>query len=236
MSFIPKLNILFFIFCTTISVPFGYCQTKVHLGISADAGAKILPIQYYNTLAAMNAGLIVNVENEQPNSLGLLLGLGFMLDPAKYKLLSESSKSTTVFIKMMQRNLSFSGLIVFPTRNESLSILAGIGMDYNMATDVSYNIRGSNSTNTYHGGMGLDSMQLLIDEKRRKLLPSASVGLQYRFAGLNRVKLFCVLRQNLLNSFEVDVPVYEISTGKTGQPATNYKPSYLKLGFSYEFW
>ncbi|MES2479491.1 MAG: hypothetical protein V4561_10410 [Bacteroidota bacterium] len=93
----------------------------------------------------------------------------------------------------------------------------------------------TNVVNTIHQGMGLDSIQILINANRRKFLPSASIGLQYKIPRSEKLKVYCIFRQNLVNSFIEDIPVYSISTGKNEQPATNYKPSYLKLGLSCDF-
>lgn len=213
-----------------------WAQNKMSLGIAAEGIVKVYPLKYYKPLAAMQGSLVLRIENEQQNRLGLWLGLGFMVDPARYSLKSESTPASKVFIALTQRNLSFSGMIVFPTRSENVQLLAGIGMDYNLATDASYNWRVTNGVNTIHNGMGLDSIQILIDEKRRKFLPAASFGIQCSFPQLKRVKFYCIFRQNLLASFEEDIPIYNISTGKNEQPATNYKPSYLKLGLSCDFW
>ena len=229
-----KKHLLFF-WTAFIFIGNAYSQNKTHFGFNADVGAKVFPIKYYNTFASVQAAATLRVENEQQNTLGLLLCLGFMFDPANYKLVSESTSSNKYYIGFLQRNITFSGLIIFPTRKETIEILAGIGMDYNMATDVSFNLQGTNSISTFHSGMGLDSIQGLVDANRRKLLPSASVGLQYQFPQMSRLRLHCLFRQNLLNLFDENVPAYEISTGKTEQQPTNYKPGYLKLGLSYHF-
>ena len=212
-----------------------YGQNKIRFGISAEGIAKVYPVKYYRPLAATQVSGTFRIENEQPNALGLWLSFGFLLDPARYILKSESTQAGKVFIGLTQRNLSFSGLIVFPTRKENVQILAGIGMDYNLETSASYNWRVTNGINTIHQGMGLDSIQVLIEANRRKLLPSASIGLQYKIPGSDKLKVYCVFRQNFINSFIMDIPVYSISTGKNEQPATNYKPSYLKLGLGYDF-
>lgn len=213
-----------------------YCQSKATLGIYTDAALKVYPIKYYSPFSAMQAGLTFRIENEQRNKLGLFLGLGFMLDHANYKIESESTQSSRMYVTMLQRNLSFSGLVVFPTRNESLKILGGIGVDFNMANNAWHNFKSSGQSSASHLGLGIDSIIILMDQNRRKLLPAASVGLQYEFAEMKQLKLYLLFRQNLLNAYEEDIPLYELSTGKTEQPATNYKPSFLKLGLSYDFW
>ena len=68
------------------------------------------------------------------------------------------------------------------------------------------------------------------------IMTFGSLAENYEFAAMKQLKLYLLFRQNLLNAYEEDIPLYELSTGKIGQPATNYKPSFLKLGFSYDFW
>ena len=184
----------------------------------------------------MQAGMTFRIENEQSNKLGLMLALGFMLDHAHYKIESESTPSSKMYVTMLQRNLSFTSLIVFPTRNESLKILGGIGIDFNMGTNAWHNFKSTGQSTASQVGLGIDSIISLMDLNRRKLLPAASVGLQYEFPEMKQLKLYLLFRQNLLHAYEEDIPLYELSTGKTGQPATNFKPSFLKLGFTYDFW
>ena len=61
-------------------------------------------------------------------------------------------------------------------------------------------------------GFGIDSIITLMDQNRRKLLPAASVGLQYEFPEMKQLKLYLLFRQNLLNAYEEDIPLYELST------------------------
>lgn len=236
MKLLPLKTLLCLLLCLALESPSAYAQNKATLGIYSDAALKVYPIKYYTPFSAMQAGLTFRIENEQSNKLGLFLGLGFMLDHAHYKIESESTPSSKMYVTMLQRNLSFSGLIVFPTRNESLKILGGIGIDFNMGTNAWHHFRSSGQTVASHVGFGIDSIITLMDQNRRKLLPAASVGLQYEFPEMKQLKLYLLFRQNLLNAYEEDIPLYELSTGKTGQPATNYKPSFLKLGFSCDIW
>jgi|GEM_PF-3176317 len=236
MKFLPLKKLLCLLICIVLESPGVHAQNKATLGIYSDAALKVYPIKYYTPFSAMQAGLTFRVENEQSNKLGLFLGLGFMLDHAHYKIESESSPSSRMYVTMLQRNLSFTGLVVFPTRNESLKILGGIGIDFNMAINAWHHFRSSGQTTASHVGLGIDSIITQMDQNRRKLLPAASVGLQYQFPEMKQLKLYLLFRQNLLNAYEEDIPLYELSTGKIGQPATNYKPSFLKLGLSYDFW
>lgn len=236
MKLFPLKTLPYLLLCLVLESTSAYSQSKTSLGFYSDAALKVYPIKYYTPFSAMQAGLTFRVENEQSNKLGLFLGLGFMLDHAHYKIESESTPSSRMYVTMLQRNLSFTGLVVFPTRNESLKILAGIGVDFNMSTNAWHNFISSGQSSASHIGLGIDSIISLMDQNRRKLLPAASVGLQYEFAAMKQLKLYLLFRQNLLNAYEEDIPLYVLSTGKMGQPATNYKPSFLKLGFSYDFW
>ncbi|MES2479492.1 MAG: hypothetical protein V4561_10415 [Bacteroidota bacterium] len=131
---VKKSALLLFVFCLLLtrvgSVVYG--QNKIKFGISVEGIAKVYPVKYYRPLAAAQVSATLRIENEQPNALGLWLSFGFLLDPARYTLKRESSQAGKVFIGITQRNLNFSGLIVFPTRKDNVQVLAGIGMDYNL--------------------------------------------------------------------------------------------------------
>lgn len=210
-------------------------QYKAMAGINMEAGAKLYPIKYYNQLAAYQPSLNLRLENQNPKALGLLLRLGILWDPSLYKLQSESNWASKFYVSFMHRSLSFESLIMFPLRNERLRLLAGIGMDYKMSVTTAYRVISSNSIATYQPGGQIDSMQHLANEYKRPLIPSASIGLQYEISGIRRVRLYCLLRQNLLDAFEEDIPAYTMSTGRSGQAPTNYQPLYLKLGISCDF-
>lgn len=210
-------------------------QYKAMPGISMEAGAKLYPVKYYNQLATFQPSLSLRLEHQNPKALGLWVRLGILWDPSLYKLQSESTWASKFYVSFMHRSLSFESLIMFPMRNEQLRLLAGIGMDYKMSVTTAYRVTSSMGIATYQPGGQIDSMQHLANAYLRPLIPSASIGLQYEINWVRRVRLYCLLRQNLLDAFEEDIPAYTMSTGKSGQAPTNYQPLYLRLGISCDF-
>lgn len=236
MNFLQKIFITILAIFATQKMSFTYGQSKIHLGVNTEIGAKLYPIKYYNVFASIQPSVLMRIEDEQYNRIGLILSLGLHIDQARYKLVKESTPASKAYIDMTHHNLSFTGLVTFPTRNESLKILAGIGAEYALETDVAYAWTGGNSIGFIQDSPELDSLQKKVDANLNKILPAVCLGIQYHFPRAPRVKFYCLYRQNLLNSFTENIPVYTIITGKNDQAPTNYRPSYLKLGLSYDFW
>lgn len=228
-----KLKNLFFA-CLFISKPlilFAQNNNKVSFGVAFDFATKYSSEAHLG-FVAYEPSIYIRVEGVQQNSLSFTGRVGLLFDPLRVDYGSGNRFS------IVQHNFSFSGLINFPVKNEHWKILAGIGVELCDKPGISYGTHGnsySGAQNQSYLSIDLDSTEATLETYRRRVLPSISAGISYRPPlGNKKLSISLMLKQNLLQLFTEDINIAVNSNGYYNNVSINYKPSYLKLGLSYD--
>ncbi|MBL7711619.1 MAG: hypothetical protein JNL13_04105 [Chitinophagaceae bacterium] len=215
--------------CTVCFITSG-AQNRASLGAAFATGMKLAPGDNLNWFPVFELGLYTRVDPAQENGLGFTGKLNLVYDPIRYSI--NSYKGFTIY----QYNLGFEGQISFPTRYEHLKILAGIGLEYLFEPGLSYGISSGTSTVTRFD-MDLDSNMKVINEYRRKIMPSVSAGIVYQPLRNKRFSTCLVLKRQLLQLFTEDIPMaFYLDQSNAGTVSINYRPTYLKLAVHYDLW
>lgn len=224
-----KKSLSFFLVFFLVGHVTGQQQYKVRLGASFHTACKIVPGNHLNWLATLEPALQISISGQDPNQLGFMGSIGLLVDPIKYKVQAGSNFSIT------QNNIVFTGLINFPTKNESISILGGIGIELCAEPILSYSLSAEhqNQNSLY---VDLDSGARTINEYRKKVLPSISLGISYKPFRNNRLMTYCSFKQNLIYLFTEDISIPYTLNRQQNVATLNYRPTYLKVGLSWDFW
>lgn len=191
---------------------------------------KLAPGENLNWFPVFELGVYTRVDPAQENGLGFTGKLNLIFDPIRYSI------NTYRGFSIYQHNLGFEGQISFPTRYEDLKFLAGIGLEYLFEPVIGYGIS-SGAGNTASISMDLDSNMKMINEYRRKIMPSVSAGILYQPLRNKRFSTYLVLKRQLLQLFTENIPVaFQLDRSNSGIVSLNYRPTYLKLGMNYDLW
>ena len=179
----------------------------------------------YLGLFAWEPSLYVKVKGSQENSLDFIGRLGMVVDP----IIDKPSNNERFYI--IQNNLAITGQICFPTKYENLAILFGIGIEYGIRPTIGYG-----SWNKASGfSINEDSTANNVQANRRRVLPSVSGGITYTPFIDKKISLHFIIKQNLLKLFSEDIDVTYRNGSFSNTTPLNYKPTYFKVGISYEF-
>lgn len=214
-------------------IAFAQNNNNVTFGAAIDFATKY-SLETHLGFVAYEPSVYVRVEGKEQNSLGFTGRFGLLFDPLR------SNYGSGHRFSIVQHNVTFSGLINFPTKSEYWKVLAGIGLEFCAEPSISYGThQGSNQgTNSQTSlTIDLDSAYTKVQTYRRRILPSVSAGVSYQPPFLiKNIHFNLVLKHNLLQLFTEDIEIpYEIN-GNYNSATINYKPSYLKLGINYDFW
>lgn len=202
-------------------------KSKVTIGASFAYGTKFSREQHLG-FSSYEPDLYIRVNGQSENSLGFIGQLGVHFDPLRYSVGSHNRFS------IIQVNYSFAGLINFPAKDEHLNFVAGFGIEYGNKPIIGYNSSGSSSSSLLK--IDTDSTEKLVELYRRRIIPSVSLGLYYRPLSNRKVSAFFIIKQNLLQLFTEDIEIPYQMGGNYSSVVINYKPTYLKLGLSYDIW
>lgn len=205
-------------------------QNRVSVGASFATGMKLAPGDNLNWFPVFELGLYTRVDPAQENGLGFTGKLNLVYDPIRYSINSFRG------LNLYQHNLGFEGQISFPTRYEGLKILTGIGLEYLFEPVMGYGTS-SNSSNATGFAVNLDSNMAIVNEYRRKIMPSVSAGILFQPLRNKRFSTYIVLKKQLLHLFTENVPLaFQVDRSNSGIVSLNYRPTYLKLGVHYDLW
>ncbi len=132
-------------------------------------------------------GFYMNLQIPDENALGFIARLNFVADPIRYSI------SNDKWFKIQKNNIAFDGLIIFPLKNEKLKILSGIGLEYCLEPGIIYGTSTNESNNLYFR-IDTDSIQIKLNDNRRKLLPSFNIGMLYY--PLRNKKFKCLFKKS----------------------------------------
>lgn len=201
-------------------------KNKVTIGASFAYGTKF-SLEQHLGFSSYEPDLYIRVNGQSENSLGFIGQLGVHFDPLRYSVGSHNRFS------IIQVNYSFTGLINFPAKDEHLNFVAGFGIEYGNKPIIGYSTTGSSLSELT---INTDSTEQLVDLYRRRIIPSVSLGLYYRPLRNRKVSAFFIIKQNLLQLFTEDIEIPYQMGGYYSSVVINYKPTYLKLGLSYDIW
>ncbi len=168
----------------------------------------------------------VKIQGADPNSLGFYGSAGIAVDQLRFPL-----RLNNIRFDINRYYIPLRGLILFPTRYESLKIMAGIGLDLNIGLDAAVRSRGSASYFTLDGKKAANDIQGLA----YRAIPSMQAGAAYELDLWKRKwAVQVLLKQAVLQLFKEQYTLpYDLIVGAPLDLKINPQPTELVLGLVY---
>lgn len=206
------------------------------LGIEAAAKAQLLP-KTGSSYGALGSSAIHGTVRFLPSNEGGIISalrVGCVRDDVHYNY----TPGRHFFVNRMCVRVEAEGLV--PTRWQALWLSAGIGVDWHIAQNEGFGARGNGGEDSLaipYAAADLDRADKDLWAARRLVTPTITIGPVLRITTRRKplwVQLF--VRQALLNSYEVPVPVTLRENFFTRhQILVSQRPTYIGLSASYFF-
>lgn len=218
-------------------------HNKVSFGAGFSYGLKTNKLAHPKSTIALPSKFAVSgavkIEGDEYSQMGFVLNAGFALDNIQFKLYHFQADKETDFGAMQLNRFSFLLYpeVMFKTRLSKLQLLAGVGLDLNIAS-TPYEGSGSTSRggangNNYHLTLDSDTLEQLIKTRTHNILPFANIGIVYQLLPQCTFKLS--IYQQLMNLFERQTLLH-YQVNQVPQTTTlNYTPLTLSISATYYF-